>query len=299
VQLRAFIRPHLPDHIDFRMRGVSPAGRCRDLNVRTWLWSQRRSVVILARTIAYRLTPDEVGILRRRAIAVGVDHKDGDLNDVDLSLFDFHVSSSMTGARALEQILAEGQGHRRDAFVGLLFQGYDTRLANLRPRQTSRFAPIYVGADENAAIPESLRPAITTIAVTWNRDMMAALQRMPDFNFHFAVRPDAADSLLRRYKPFTKGANAAACFSNILINEQADDALAFLGRDYPYLLRSNTAAEVAEGFTRARDDFGGPEWRRGLDIMRAVRERVSGPALARQLTDIATRAAARTRQAAA
>ncbi|MFN3591121.1 MAG: hypothetical protein ACK4TG_02925, partial [Thermaurantiacus sp.] len=43
----------------------------------------------------------------------------------------------------------------------------------------------------------------------------------------------------------------------------------------------------------AKEEFGGPEWARGLEIMRSVRESLSGPAQARQFADIVTSAAER------
>ena len=70
-----------------------------------------------------------------------------------------------------------------------------------------------------------------------------------------------------------------------------DDAVEFLSPDYPYLIPDSAPSSVVEAYRRAKDDFGGPEWHRGLEIMRSVKERVSGRALAGQLVRIVERAA--------
>jgi hypothetical protein len=292
LQLKESIVPHLPENIELNFSGLAFGGWTQPWYFRAWLATRRPAVYILLKNAAYGMSPDQVSRLRQKAIAVGVDHKDGDLADLDPSLFDFHISSSMAGARALERIIRDGDGASKgDAFVGVLFQGCDARLNSFRPQPLDKLAPVYVGARQNAAIPDSLRESVSMFAAARNRDMAAVLKRLPDFNFHYAVRPQPSETLRRCYKPFTKGANAAACFSNILVNREADDALDFLGEEYPYLLRSSGPGEVEDAFERARDGFGGPEWRRGLEIMRAVRERLSPPALARQFNDIVTRAA--------
>ena len=69
-----------------------------------------------------------------------------------------------------------------------------------------------------------------------------------------------------------------------------DDAVDFLSADYPYLVDSNAPEDVTAGFRKAADEFGGPEWSLGLEIMRSMDDRVSGPAQAQQFVDIVTRA---------
>jgi len=59
--------------------------------------------------------------------------------------------------------------------------------------------------------------------VLHDEDMGKAIASLPNYNFHFAVRPPPKPALLRIYKPFTKGVIAAACNSNIIVGRGVDD----------------------------------------------------------------------------
>jgi hypothetical protein len=289
-QLKERIAPHLPEHVDLSFTSFSHGGRL--WNFETWLMLQRPAVFILTKDMGYNLTREQIERLKRRAIAVGIDHKDGDLSRIDLAPFDFHISASLSGLRALEQALADRPAlAARGVFAGLLLQGPDTRLDALTPSSTGGFAPVYLGLPENAEIPRGILAEIATFTVLYNRDMLEVIRRLGAYNFHFGVRPDPGPALLRSYKPFTKGLTAAACRANILANRQVDDAVDVLTEDYPYLVASNAHADIEEGYRKAREEFGGPEWRRGLDILRAALDCVSGPATAAQFVHIVTQAA--------
>lgn len=290
-QIREVVAPHLPEHVSLTFSSFSPHGRL--WNFDSWLRLQRPAVFLLLKHIGYGLTPEQIARLKAKAIAVGIDHKDGDLAAIDLAPFDFHISASRRGLAALDTVIdADASLRARGVFAGLFHQSHDPRLDAVRPAAGDRLAPVYIGRPSYAEIPPSLADAITVLSVLDDVDMVAALPRLGAFNLHFAVRPAASDALLRPYKPFTKGVTAAACRANILVNRQVDDAEDFLGPDYPYLVASNRPPDVEAGFRRAVEDFGGPDWARGLEIMRAVRDRVSARALAAQFVAIVNRAAA-------
>jgi hypothetical protein len=299
LQIRESMAPHLPEHIELVFsglslagRGLSLIGRWRHWYFQSWLHTRRPAVFILLKNIAYRLTPDEVRQLKKKAIAVGVDHKFGDPWTLDLPLYDFHISATESGRRAIDETLATAGANAGEApFTGTWYQSFDHRLKDMRLRDLDRLSAVYLGRPQHAAIPEGLADDITVIDVLFSEQMERATRELGMYNLHYAVRPHRQETLQRAYTPFTKGATAAACGSNMLVNRQVDDAIEFLTPDYPYLVESNAPAHVEEGFRKAREEFGGPEWHRGLEIMRSVRERVSGPAQARQLVDIVTRAA--------
>lgn len=295
LQLRDFMAPHLPDNIDLRFSGLPiDSGRARKPIFHAWLRTRKPAIFILLKHVANRIRPDELADLREKAIAIGVDHKDNDLASANLLGYDFHVSSSESGRRAIEAILDEADLNERERpFVAVLPQSYDRLLAGLIPEASDRLAAIYLGDSRYAAIPAGLSAEIAMIEVERRADMVRAASSLGKFNFHYGVRPDPPPGPRRMYKPFTKGVTAAACHSNIIVNRQVDDAVDFLGEDYPYLVASNAPSDVEECFRKAKEEFGGPEWLRGLEIMRSVRDRVSGPVQARQFAEIVTRAAER------
>jgi hypothetical protein len=295
LQMMELITPHLPPRVELQVSGLALEGRLRSWNFSRWLKRLRPgSIVIFVRYVAYGLTPEEIDRVRAKAAAVGVDHKDGDMAKIDLSLFDFHIGASNRSHQALTRLLADGVG-RQGAFAGLLYQSYDRRLDRLRLAAPDELAAVYLGYPGHTVIPPTLEHSIRVLFVIKEREMRRALAELPAFNFHHAVRSTIASEvnpdLRRQYKPFTKGMIAAACNANVLVNEQVDDAVDFLTRDYPYLIRSNDASAIEDGFRKAREEFGGPEWRRGLKIMQAMKARVAPEALAQQFTDIITRAA--------
>jgi hypothetical protein len=299
LQVRESMAPHLPEHIELVFsglsrsgRGLSLAGRWRRWYFQSWLQTRRPAVFILLKNIAYRLKPYEVRQLKKKAIAVGVDHKFGDPWSLDLSPYDFHISATESGRRALDAALAaDGTMAGGRPFAAAWYQSFDQRLQTVPYRDLDRLSAVYLGRPHHTIIPESLADEITVIDVLFSEQMERATRELGSYNLHHAVRPSPAETLQRAYTPFTKGATAAACRSNMLVNRQVDDAIEFLTSDYPYLVESDAPAHIEEGFRKAKEEFGGPEWLRGLEIMRSVRERVSEPAQARQFVEIVTRAA--------
>lgn len=289
-QMKDLLVAHLPAGIQLSFGSFAPEGHDWDFD--TWLSFQRPAVFILLKNVGYHMTAEQLMRLRKKAIAVGMDHKDGDLAKIDLSLFDFHISASARGLKALNQIIAEDRAMTaKGIFADVLFQTPDARLADLSFTELDGLSAVYLGQKSNAAIPESIGREIDVVEVSYGHQMAQALTVLPSYNLHFAVRPTPEPGLRRRYKPFTKGFTAAACRSNLLVNRQVDDAVEFLTADYPYLIRSNDPVDVEDAFRKAREEFAGPEWRRGIEILRDVRSRISGAALADQLGRIVTRAA--------
>lgn len=95
-------------------------------------------------------------------------------------------------------------------------------------------------------------------------------RRALDYNCHLSVRAGGRELL---YKPNCKVSTAAACGAN-LVTTRDESTLELLGPDYPYYAEPATES-LAAAIEKARSTFGGPEWKRGLDKMREVRERTS------------------------
>lgn len=281
MQMLKDLSPFLPETIDF---GISFFGG-RFLTFERWLALQRPAVFILSKSLAYSLSEEQIDRLRKKAVMVAVDHKDGDLSKINFSQFDLHVASSFSAERGMKKVLSQQtfSGTRKPT-CGLLLQPPDARLPKGHAQPLDALRGIYVGLLGNASIPEEIAEDIESFEVHNNLDMEKVLPLLSGFNFHYAVRPQAPDRLLRSYKPFTKGFTAAALHSNILVNRSVDDALDLLSDDYPYLVSSNTADEVVQMFRYAKDSYGSSEWGRGLRIMGELRSKVAPEAVAHQLS---------------
>ncbi|TNC51961.1 hypothetical protein FHG66_03910 [Rubellimicrobium rubrum] len=278
-QLATLIQPHLPPHIDLSI-SIIPRIAFRWLT--PWILAQPEAVFILLKNVAHAMSADQLDLLRKRAIAVGVDHIDGDPAAIDLGRFDVHVSASYAGLAALEQAC---QGLQAKA--ALLLHHADPRLDGLAFPTLPRVETVYLGYPPNLLLPASLAGEVEVLPVVTPDDMARAIPRLPDFNLHYGVRPPPpTDRTLRVYKPFTKGMTAAACSSNIIVNRDVDDAVAFLGEDYPYLVDDVEPDAIAAALDRAKGDLGTPRWTESLARMARIRALVSGPNLARQFTRI-------------
>lgn len=147
----------------------------------------------------------------------------------------------------------------------------DAAAAGDRP--TDRLRAGYFGELVNAVLSPAIEKTVTPVLVDTSRQDPAWLARVPGFNLHYAVRRFRGADL---HKPFLKGFTAAHAGCNILIQRSQLEALHWLGDDYPYLIdgEPDEATIVAE-LDRVRDDFGSPDWLRGLETMRGIRERTS------------------------
>ncbi len=285
-QLAAMVAPRLADRLRVRVLPFH-AGLMPPLALRATAQALAPgSVAIFVKSAALGLTPDHLAPLRRRGIVVGFDSIDTPLDEIDFALFDFHIAASLAGKAALEaRIAALGL---RDLPVELLHHHADPRLATLRLDAARPFRCGYVGERKNALLPADIAGEVECIEVRFARDFPAALAPMARLTLHYGVRPGPpADA--RQYKPFTKGFTAAACGANILVNREADDAVALLGEDYPFLVSASDPADIAAGFDRAKESFGTPLWQEGLARMRRLPELVTPEALAQRLREIVDR----------
>ncbi|MCR9150537.1 MAG: hypothetical protein NXH83_10210 [Rhodobacteraceae bacterium] len=285
-QLAALVGPHLPD--DLRIR-VLPfhAGMLPPLAMRAFaLAIPVGAIVVFVKSAAKGLTQDHLAALRSRDARIGLDSIDTPLDQIDFDLFDFQIAASLAGQSALSERLA--QLGKRGVPVELLHHHHDPRLAAIERPVDRPFRCGYVGAPGNALIPPGITYDVERIDVRYTRDFTRSLRRIAGLTLHYGVRPMPAPtaSISREYKPFTKGFTAAACASNILVNREADDAVALLGEDYPFLVSATNLDSVVDGLVRAKQASPGPLWNEGLDRMRALRELVAPVTLATRLREI-------------
>lgn len=90
------------------------------------------------------------------------------------------------------------------------------------------------------------------------------------FNCHLSIREPGRDFL---YKPNCKVSTAAVCEVNLITTRDVS-TVELLGEDYPYYCEPDRDSILAT-IERARTSFGSPEWRKGLDRMKAVYEATS------------------------
>ena len=159
-------------------------------------------------------------------------------------------------------------------------QGVDPRVPEIKTT-LSDFSAYYFGDVMNCqrydSIFEYVHPCFTNTNSSFHLNWFSYL---PKANFHYAVRPTVGENI---FKPFIKGGIAAYCASNILIHKDDGDAAHYLGSDYPYLIKEDITEKVVLKYLRkAKEEFGGPEWNRGLAAMAEVKESFSPRRIAKQ-----------------
>ncbi|WP_146193095.1 hypothetical protein [Maritimibacter sp. 55A14] len=281
-QLCQIAQSQLDGRYEFGLLAM-PSGLVPGLQ-RAWVAQQPPGGVYFVTKFCTRdLSPENALRLQRKAAGVCFDHVDRDLSTIATAGADIHICTSHAQKAALEAIQAERPMIGGKAM--LLLHNPDARLYGMAFGGPDSFRAVYCGHRKVTCLSEAILKEVTFLEADTTRKMARQIVRLPEFNFHYGVRrEDVPDSKV--IKPFTKGFNAALCKSNIIVNRQAPDAVEFLGPDYPYLIEGSGEVEILETLARAKDDFGGPEWRRGLQVMASVAERVSAPALAAQIEDI-------------
>jgi hypothetical protein len=191
---------------------------------------------------------------------------------------------SLAGADGILCCSHKSQAHHA-AWKGMPPFFFVEHCADVRlPREicsSAAFSPYYFGAPQNLFLPPLLVRQVTPVFT--DVDNIADpkwMDFLPLANLHYAVRPPDGKPA---FKPFLKGITAAFCTANILVHKDDGDAALYLGEDYPYLIREECSERVVEDYLRkAREDFGGKEWIRGLSVMRGIRQKADEKTIAAQ-----------------
>lgn len=271
LQLSQMATQHLSDAYTFHTIAMPQKKRGLQINAVADITS---SIIILQKALIEHLDADAFAALKSNNIAVLADWVDKPVKSAYLDEIDVHLASS----RMQE---AELNAQLPGKTVRYLTHHADPRLTGVSYDDNGTFAAIYLGHKGNTVIPGKLRDLVDVHDVQDSEAFEATLSKLPQFGLHYGVRKEHATEGV--FKPFTKGFTAAACGANILIQRDAHDALHYLGEDYPYLIDDATPKSINAGFFRARDDFGGPEWRRALDRMAQVADQSSPAQVAADL----------------
>ncbi len=200
---------------------------------------------------------------------------------------DVHIAASMAQFRRLMKAWPDKQ-------VEFLPHHADLRLSEIAFAPLKQMQPLYLGHPNNLKDRTDLEDDLTVVPVQAQQEFIDFLPQINRFNMHFNLR-SGGRPIAKRHdvpisKPLTKAFNAATCRSNIIMQRDVEDAEEYLGADYPYLLNDDSPETARDTLCRARDDFGGAEWKYGLEVMRSVADRVSPSRVGTHLETLLDRA---------
>jgi hypothetical protein len=288
-QLCRLAQRHLGDRYDFAT--LSIPRMTQRWRQSLWVKMREEAIYIFVKDAVDRLDREHLAELKRKSIAIGVDYVDRSLAALRPDSVDLHISASVAGRAALKSLVAASDDSDKPAgaATALLLHNTDERLESLRFRQMDQARVVYFGGPGNTVLTDYARSVVDVVSAELSNDMTANFRRLEGYNAHYCVRPDEDETnLRRRFKPFTKGFTAAACGANVIVNCSVDDAVAFLGVDYPFLIRRATKNDIDEGLQRLVDAFGSADWARAQSTMAAIRERVKPPAIAGDFDQLLT-----------
>jgi hypothetical protein len=128
----------------------------------------------------------------------------------------------------------------------------------------------YFGTLANTHRPASLARLVDLIGIDTSSVEMSWLEALPRYNCHWIVRRNKAHD---GWKPFLKGFVAARCGAVVAVGRGDEDAVQYLGDDYPFYVRSPDPALLEYDMTAIAAAFGGPDWRFAQAIMTQVAAR--------------------------
>lgn len=240
----------------------------------------RNAIYFVTKQCVERLNPISAEILRSRARAVLFDYVDADMATVSTLGADIHLCASISQY----EYMKHKHKSLTSSSVALLHHGYDCRLQSCAPKRGPVRA-VYWGAMRNTYIPASIANDISVIdgSVAPNDKTLTELS---NYRLHYCVRstPCEVDKLI--FKPLTKVANAAACGANILINRDANDAVKFLGLDYPYFVDPNDDKNITNVFHSALNGSESNDWIKARNRISLMAHKLSPEQVAFQLETI-------------
>jgi hypothetical protein len=229
----------------------------------TWTsdFGVRDRVVLLAKGALQTRRAEEIAELRARNLAVIGSWDDLKPDAARVAALD--ASMAVSHRQALD--LA-----RRFSTPVFLVSHHVNRLIRPSAPPTDRLRAGYFGELANTVRPDSLAGLVELVGINTSRVETSWIERLPEFNAHWIVRKrrpfDGA-------KPFLKGFLAARCGAVVIASRDDEDALQYLGDDYPFFVRSLEPADLEADMVEIAAGFGGPDWRRAQAIMAEVAAR--------------------------
>ena len=242
----------------------------------------KNCTLFLTKWVIYTISPKDLKRLKKKHNRLIFDPIDGPIPADRLKYADIVVAASDTIYKDYKKTLPSS------VKIILVNHNVDPRLKTLDwSKRPTTLRAGYFGELLNAVITPEIKKRVDIIPVDNTKQNNYWLEKLPEYNLHYAIR-QARDVFPN--KPFLKGFTAAHCGANILIQASEKEAVRWLGKDYPYLLRGKvTEKKILEMIKYAKRSFGSKEWERGLEIMRGIKEKTSEEAIGKQLVELFTK----------
>lgn len=240
-----------------------------------WMEEMRGGVVWLSAGAAGAVSAPTLAWLRERNRAVVADWVTDMPHGAGLGLVDGHVFASLAAYRAARR-------HLPKARLGLVAACPDERLRDGPRAPSGPLSAVWRGP-----LSREVRHDPRIAALDAEADPAAPDPRLAAYNCHVAVgnAPGPLAPLLDVFEAAAVGAVA-------IVERSRDDAVDYLGRDYPYLAEDSTAEAGLAILDHAARSFDRGDWHRARERMANVADRSSPGTVASDLARILSETAA-------
>lgn len=128
----------------------------------------------------------------------------------------------------------------------------------------------YFGEPINAVRSKRINEIVDIVHVDTSKQENSWFDKLTNYNVHYAVRTKEKSS---GYKPFLKAFTAAKTGAVIISNDEQDDAIRWLGKEYPYIIHGETNEEkVLKMLDKVQKTFRKKEWYYAVERMKKIKE---------------------------
>lgn len=237
----------------------------------------KNSILFLTKGVLQTSTADDLRALKKSGNILLFDPVDSMLPPDKAALADVIVAAS--------QIALEDYRQHFAAPTILVDHHVDPRLKKLTLAERPAALKIgYFGELVNAVITPRIEEKVDFISVSTRIQNDEWLNHLSDYLLHYAVRNNLKTE---GYKPFLKGFTAAHVGSNIIVQDTQDDAVRWLGNDYPYLLRGVVNEQsILDMLDYAHSSYDTETWQRGLKVMNTIKAKTSDGVIGKQFAAV-------------
>ena len=242
-------------------------------------YQYKNCLLFLTKWAVYKLSLKDLQKLKTRQNKLIFDLVDGELPKDKIKFADVVVAAAESIYQKYQSSLP------KSAKIVLIDHHVDPRISSvdwsIRPKKLKIG---YFGELINTLITPKIKKQVDFISVSNTTQSDDWFKELPKYNLHYAIRQKRD---VYPNKPFLKGFTAAHCEANILIQASEKEAIKWLGKDYPYLLKGKvTEKKVLELLDYVKKSYGSKEWERGLAIMADIRKKTSEEAIGKQLVKL-------------
>lgn len=242
-------------------------------------YQYKNCILYLTKWAVYTLSVIDLQKLKARQNKLIFDLVDGELPPSKIKFADIVVAAAESIYQKYQRSLP------KSIKIVLIDHSVDPRIRfvdwSTRPKELKAG---YFGELINTVITHRIKQQVDFISVSNTTQNGDWFKELPKYNLHYAIRQKRE---VYPNKPFLKGFTAAFCDANILIQASEKEAIKWLGKDYPYLLRGKVTEEkILKLLDYINRTYGSKEWKRGLVIMRSIRERISEEAIGKQIVKL-------------